>query len=95
MLAYTAINVPYSALLAVISPIASERTKATQFRFVFASLGTLSVGAFASPLVNWLGAGDELQGFQTHHYSVRNIVGFTLLDYLRNNSRERVQPKAP
>ena len=40
MLAYTAINVPYSALLAVISPVAAERTKATQFRFVFASLGT-------------------------------------------------------
>ena len=30
MLAYTAINVPYSALLAVISPVAEERTKATQ-----------------------------------------------------------------
>ncbi|MEQ8204936.1 MAG: MFS transporter, partial [Woeseia sp.] len=38
MLAYTAINVPYSALLVVISPVAEERTKATQFRFVFASL---------------------------------------------------------
>ena len=44
MLAYTAINVPYSALLAVISPIAEERTKATQFRFIFASLGTLIGG---------------------------------------------------
>ena len=55
MLAYTAINVPYSALLAVISPVAEERTKATQFRFVMASLGTLCVGAFATPLVSLLG----------------------------------------
>jgi len=48
MLAYTAINVPYSALLAVISPVAEERTKATQFRFIFASFGTLMVGLFTT-----------------------------------------------
>lgn len=64
MLAFTAINVPYSALLAVISPVAEERTKATQYRFVFASLGTLCVGAFATPLVTWLGGGDEVLGFR-------------------------------
>lgn len=64
MLAYTAINVPYSALLAVISPSSTERTKATQFRFVFASLGTLCVGAFATPLVRWLGGDNELLGFR-------------------------------
>lgn len=64
MLAYTAINVPYSALLAVISPVAQERTKATQFRFVFASLGTLCVGAFATPLIQWLGGDDEVLGFR-------------------------------
>lgn len=64
MLAYTAINVPYSALLAVIHPSEKERTKATQFRFVCASLGTLIVGAVTKPLVNWLGAGDEVTGFR-------------------------------
>lgn len=64
MLAYTAINVPYSALLAMISPSAEERTKATQFRFVCASLGTLCVGAFATPLVNLLGGDDEVLGFR-------------------------------
>lgn len=64
MLAYTAINVPYSALLAVISPVSEERTKATQYRFIFASLGTLSVGALATPLVSWLGNGDQVLGFR-------------------------------
>lgn len=73
MLAYTAINVPYSALLAVISPVASERTKATQFRFIFASLGTLAVGAFTKPLVNWLGGDDELLGFRL------TIVAFAII----------------
>ena len=93
MLAYTAINVPYSALLAVISPVAEERTKATQFRFVFASLGTLCVGAFATPLVGLLGGGDEVQGFRL------TIVLFAVLSvlifwYTFASTRERVRPQA-
>lgn len=92
MLAYTAINVPYSALLAVISPSSEERTKATQFRFVFASLGTLCVGAFATPLVHWLGGEDELLGFRL------TIIFFAVLSVLIfwitfATTRERVQLK--
>ncbi|MFK7828739.1 MAG: MFS transporter [Congregibacter sp.] len=91
MLAYTAINVPYSALLAVISPVAEERTKATQFRFVFASLGTLCVGAFATPLVNWLGGDNEILGFRL------TIVLFAILSVAIfwltfATTRERVKP---
>ena len=92
MLAYTAINVPYSALLAVISPVAEERTKATQFRFIFASLGTLCVGAFATPLVAWLGGGDEVLGFRL------TIILFAVLSVLIfwitfATTRERIRPK--
>lgn len=92
MLAYTAINVPYSALLAVISPLAEERTKATQFRFVFASLGTLCVGAFATPLVTWLGGDDEVLGFRM------TIVLFAVLSVAIfwvtfATTQERVQPR--
>ncbi|MBT8065705.1 MAG: MFS transporter [Gammaproteobacteria bacterium] len=92
MLAYTAINVPYSALLAVISPVAEERTKATQFRFVFASLGTLCVGAFATPLVGWFGGEDEVLGFRL------TIILFAVLSVLIfwitfASTRERVKAK--
>lgn len=92
MLAYTAINVPYSALLAVISPVAEERTKATQFRFVFASLGTLAVGALATPLVRWLGGDDELLGFRL------TIILFAILSILIfwitfATTRERIRPE--
>ncbi len=92
MLAYTAINVPYSALLAVISPVSEERTKATQFRFVFASLGTLCVGAFATPLVHWLGGENELLGFRL------TIILFAVLSVLVfwitfATTRERIAPE--
>jgi len=92
MLAYTAINVPYSALLAVISPVSEERIKATQFRFVFASLGTLCVGAFATPLVHWLGGDNELLGFRL------TIILFAVLSVLLfwitfATTRERIKPQ--
>lgn len=92
MLAYTAINVPYSALLAVISPVSEERTKATQYRFIFASLGTLSVGASAKPLVDWLGGGNELLGFRLTIllFAVLTIALFLFTFF---STKERVKPK--
>lgn len=91
MLAYTAINVPYSALLAVIHPSAEERTKATQYRFIFASLGSLMVAAFATPLTKWLGGGDELLGFRL------TIIIFAVLSVLLFwitfiTTKERITP---
>jgi len=92
MLAYTAINVPYSALLAVISPVAEERTKATTYRFILASVGTLAVAAFATPLKNWLGGGDDLLGFRL------TMVVFAILSVLLfwitfATTRERIAPE--
>ena len=91
MLGYTAINVPYSALLAVISPVAKEREKATQFRFIFASLGTLLVGATTKPLVEWLGNGNELTGFRL------TIILFAVLTVILfwitfATTKERIKP---
>ncbi len=92
MLAYTAINVPYSALLAVISPVAEERTKATQFRFVFASAGTLAVAAFATSLTNWLGGGDELLGFRLT-MAVFAVLSIVLFWTTFATTRERISPQ--
>ncbi|MEP1444481.1 MAG: MFS transporter [Paraglaciecola sp.] len=64
MLAFTVINVPYSALLAVISPSSEERTKATTYRLVCAGIGTLLIAAFATPLAKFLGDGDDVIGFR-------------------------------
>ncbi len=92
MLAYTAINVPYSALLAVISPLADERTKATQFRFVFASAGGLAVAAFATSLTNWLGGGDEVRGFRLT-MAVFATLSIALFWTTFASTRERIVPR--
>jgi len=92
MLAFTAINVPYSALLAVIHPKTEEREKATQYRFIFASLGTLTVGAMTKPLVEFLGQGDELTGFRLTIilFAVLSII-FFMITFA--TTKERVAPK--
>ena len=64
MLAYTAINVPYSALMGVISPSSAERTKVASFRFVCAFAAAWIIGTFVTPLKNILGGGDEALGFK-------------------------------
>lgn len=91
MLVYTAINVPYSALLAVISPLSGERTKATQFRFIFASLGTLIVGASAKPLVELLGQGDEVLGFRLT-ICLFAVLSMLLFFFTFFSTQERIQP---
>ncbi len=92
MLGYTVINVPYSALLAVISPVSAERTKATQYRFVMASMGTIIIGATAKPLVDWIGGGDELLGFRG---AVLVFATLTVILFMFTfaTTTERVRPK--
>lgn len=91
MLAFTLMNVPYSALLAVISPSAEERTKATTFRLAFAGAGGLLVAAFATPLSTWLGGGDDVLGFRL------TIIVFAILSVLLfwitfATTKERIRP---
>ncbi|WP_394174128.1 MFS transporter [Thalassotalea litorea] len=64
MLAYTFINVPYGALLGVITSDSQERTKLTSFRFIGAFTGGSVVAYFTPELVSVLGGDDEKLGWQ-------------------------------
>lgn len=62
MLAFTAVNVPYSGLLGVIHPSASMRANVTAYRMFFSGLAGILVGVFATTLIRELGGGDESYG---------------------------------
>ncbi len=64
MLAYTAINIPYSALMGVISPSSDERVKVSAYRFVCAYGAGLLVLTFVNPLKTILGGADEAEGYR-------------------------------
>ena len=78
MLAYTAINIPYSALMGVISPASDERVKVATYRFVCAYGAAWLIGTFVTPLKNILGGGDEAEGFRLTmmYFSVISIAMF-------------------
>lgn len=63
-LAYTVNNVPYSALMGVMTGDDNERTSLSGFRFAGAFLGGLFVMGFLPVLVSYFGNGDEAQGYQ-------------------------------
>ena len=59
-MAYTFINIPYGALMGVISSSSLERTSVSTFRFILAFCGGLIVQKFTEPLVAFFG-GTETQ----------------------------------
>ncbi len=55
--AFTAVNVPYSSMVAEMSDNYNERISIASFRMIFACIGVLLAGALAMPLVNMGGEG--------------------------------------
>lgn len=64
MLAYTAINIPYSALMGVMSSSSIERTSVSSYRFICAFVAAWLIGTFVTPLKTMLGGGNEAEGFR-------------------------------
>lgn len=91
MLAYTAINVPYSSLLGVISPSSVERTKVSSYRFVCAFLAGWIVVTFVGPFKTILGGGDEVLGFRLT-MAIFAVISVLLFWYTFATTKERVHP---
>lgn len=91
MMLYTAINIPYTALLGVISPDSYERTSVSSFKFMFAFAAGVIVSATLLPMVKGLGGGDEVRGWQYTFiiYGFAFIVFFLIAFF---GTRERVHP---
>ncbi len=91
MLAYTAINVPYSALMGVISPLSVERTKVASYRFICAFTAGWIIATFVTPLKNILGGGNEALGFQLT-MAIFAVASILLFWVTFATTKERVAP---
>ncbi len=87
---YTVVNVPYSALMAVITPNSAERQEVSTYRFVAAFVGQVIIGSTALILVERLGAGSEQRGWQLT-FVLYGILAAALLFATFALTRERVQ----
>jgi Na+/melibiose symporter-like transporter len=91
MIAYSANNTPYSALMGVMSPDSSERTNIARYRFVAAIFGQFIIQSLALPLVDKFGAGDSAKGWAiTMAFFGAGIVLANIVVFL--TTKERVFP---
>jgi GPH family glycoside/pentoside/hexuronide:cation symporter len=91
MMLYTAINIPYTALLGVISPDSKERTTVSSVKFIFAFLAGTIVSFTLLPMTKTLGRGNDAHGWQSSFiiYGIAAVI-FFLITF--KGTRERVQP---
>ncbi len=90
-MAYTAINVPYSALMAVITPSSSERTVVSTYRFVAVFAAQFIVQYSVLRLVSIFGKESEAIGWQ---WAMVFLGALAIILYMItfSTTKERVKP---
>ena len=91
MMLYTVINVPYSALMGVMTSNARVRTIVSQFRFVAAFIGGLIVQYSALRMVESFGKGNDALGWQR---AMMVLSGLAVILFIITfvSTKERVKP---
>ena len=91
MTAYAAINLPYSALGAVMTDDTYERAGLNTYRFIAGFSGQFIVTGLALTLAEYFGNGNKAQGFQ---YTVFMFAVLSLIFFFITfkTTKERVQP---
>jgi len=91
MTVFTAINLPYSSLGAVMTSDSYERAGLNSYRFIFAFVGQFIITGTALSLAVYFGNGDKAQGYQ-YTLILFSIVSFILFMITFKTTKERVQP---
>jgi GPH family glycoside/pentoside/hexuronide:cation symporter len=90
MLFYTMLNVPYAALLGVITSRGDERTRLSSLRFIGAFTGNLIVQGTLIQLVHLLGHGNNRVGYPLT-LAIYGCVAMSLFLFTFVSTKERVQ----
>lgn len=93
MTVFTAINLPYSSLGAVMTSDSYERAGLNSYRFIFAFIGQFVVTGTALYLANYFGKGNMARGYQ-YTLILFGVVSFILFMITFRTTRERVAPPA-
>jgi GPH family glycoside/pentoside/hexuronide:cation symporter len=91
MTAFTAINLPYSSLGAVMTSDSYERAGLNSYRFVAAFIGQLIVTGTLVTLAHFFGGDDSAKGYQ-YTLILFATISFFLFMITFKTTKERVQP---
>jgi GPH family glycoside/pentoside/hexuronide:cation symporter len=91
MMLYTTVNIPYTALMGVMTNNPVERTRLSSIKFMFAFSAGMVISATLLPMVTALGHGNPQRGWQMAFAVVGVIaVGFFLVAVF--GTKERINP---
>lgn len=93
MVAYSAINIPYSALLGVLTPSSEDRTSACSYRFVMALLPVFIIVNTAIPLAKYFGGNENSATGWQMTMIIYSAVAVVLYFATFAMTRERVHPE--
>ncbi|MDI1320967.1 MAG: MFS transporter, partial [bacterium] len=95
LIAYAAINTPYSALMGVMSTSSEDRTSLSAYRFSCAFTGALLIGWLVPWLKDFLAgvSGSPAAGFR-NTMAIFSVLSVVMFLYTFLNTRERVLPPA-
>ena len=91
MTAYSVVNVPYSALMGVMTPDSNERTVLSSFRFFAAFFATLLVQYSVLGMVKRFGQGNDAVGWQWA-MTILSAIAVVLFFMTFATTKERVHP---
>ncbi len=94
MMCYTALNIPYSSMLGVLTPNSAERTVLSSFKYIGAYAGGLVISAFLLPLVKRIGGSGSSPIGWTVSMCIFGAVAVALFLVTFFSTRERVSPPA-
>ena len=92
MVAYSAVNIPYSALLGVLTPSSQDRTSACSYRFVMALIPVFIIVNTALPLTRHFGGSDNSPHGWQMTMIVYSVAAVLLYWATFAMTRERVAP---
>ena len=91
MFLYTAVNIPYTALMGVMTPNSLERTSISSIRFMGAFTAGVFVQLFTLKFVKFFGHGNDARGWQLTMV-LYGILAVIMLVLCFASTRERVAP---
>lgn len=94
MVLYTIVNIPYTAMLGVMTESPTERTRLSSIKFVFAFSAGMVISASLLPLARLLGdGGQDLQKGWQLAFVIVGLVAFAFFMITFFGTKERIAPK--
>lgn len=86
---YSAVNLPYGALMTVMSKDSDERSELSTYRMLGSNIGALILSAVSMPMILWFGNGDKSQSTgYTMTAVVLGVIAFPLFYSVFFNCKE-------